>query len=113
MIGNTFHSTGISLNPDGNGKWWASLHFQDAGFCQDDTTQGTLTTRYAQDITSAIDVILVDMQRLGIVWLCIADKPSLYVEDDGDSVEVQAKLPTNWRELLCEQADRISFQFIY
>jgi hypothetical protein len=109
MIGNAFYSMGISLDPDGHGKWWAFLHFQDAGFCQDNTTEGTLTTRYAQDITSAIDVIIADAQRLGIEWRCTHSKPFLYVKDDGDSSEAKALLPNDWRDLLQEQATRVGF----
>lgn len=112
MIDNQYWSTGIILRYGyaGSGKngWVAYCDFLDGGFCQDESTQGKLTTRYYVPLELAIDTLHEDATKLGIVFRAITDKaPMLYYENDGDSKEYPP--PDNWRAILREQAERIGW----
>lgn len=112
MIGDTYWTTGITLKYDGRGKWAASIHFYDDGFCQDESTEGTLHTRYFVHAEVAIDALIADAAKMGIKLTKFNDgKPSLYAYDDGESKDWP--MPDGWRELLAEQAERIGFYCPY
>lgn len=110
MIGDTYWTTGIKLKydgrPDNGGKWSANLDFYDDGFCDDESTEGTLHTRYYVEIETAIDTLIADAKRLGIeIKKGIGDKPFLMLYQDGERY-----VPDSWRKVLQEQAERIGFQ---
>lgn len=112
MIGERYWSTGIVLRYGyaGGGRygWAAYLDFLDAGFCQDESTQGRLRTRYYVPLELAIDMLHKDATQLAIVFRAIiGDAPMLYYEDDGDSADYPP--PDNWRAILREQAERIGW----
>lgn len=118
MIGDYYWSTGIKVRYvepyEGKpARWSASADFYDAGFCQDPSTEGHFHTRYAQEsLSAAIDVLKADMERMGIVWAdWVPTTPSLYVEGDGKRDDVP--LPTNWRELVNAEAERIGWHASY
>lgn len=108
MIGDKFIATGVSVKPNRDGKYWANLIFQDAGFCQDNTTEGTLTTRYAQELGSALDVIIADARRLGVVFW---DQPAVYMYQDGEDKTIA--YPADWRAQLQAQCNRLGWKFLY
>lgn len=112
MIGDQYWSTGIVLRYGyAGGKrlaWVAYCEFLDDGLCQDEGTEGRLTTRYFVPLELAIDTLHKDATKLGIVFKAIIDKaPMLYYENDGDSKEFPP--PDNWRAILREQAERIGW----
>lgn len=107
MVGDKYWSTGISLKWDGHGLWAAECKFLDSGFCQDESTEGVLRTRYFVDLEMAIDTLKQDVERLGIEW----HDAILYGHKDGESEEYP--LPVNWKEIIKNQADRIGFGFPY
>lgn len=107
MIGESYWSTGIILR-ERSGEWAARLEFMDDGFCEDKSTQGTLTMRYFGSLATAIDTLIKDAQKLGIVFTGAGDEPCrLYYECDGESVDWPP--PQNWREILRKQAQRIGW----
>lgn len=113
MVGKRYWSTGITLkymySGGGKFKWWASIEFYDDGFCDVGSTQGYLTTRYGQTITSAIDTIKLDAEKLGIDFRDdIPGCPMLYYVDDGDSEDYPP--PKKWKKLLRKQSKRIGFE---
>ena len=89
MIGEQYWSTGIKVTYD-RGKWGAECSFFDAGFCQDQSTEGTFKTRYfLPTLAAAIDLVKQDAERLGIVFRqSIPGCPTLYVEGDGEDAPV-------------------------
>ena len=109
MIGK-YWSTGIVLRYGYTGGGWvAYCEFQDSGHCQDESTQGHLTTRHYVPLETAIDLLHKDATRLGIAFITtgLSSAPMLYYEDDGDSKEYPP--PDNWRAILQEQAERIGW----
>jgi hypothetical protein len=123
MISKTgiYWSTGITVhqNTDTHG-WAASLDYLDDGFVNDDpdagrvSTEGTLRTRYfvrgtgtTSGLSAAIDALVADAARLGIVFR----EPSLYYRGDGESEDFPA--PEGWRETLAREAARIGWRTIY
>jgi hypothetical protein len=110
MIGDHYWTTGVTVKWDGRSKWSASLKFYDAGFCQDDSTEGRLTLRYfVDDITAGIKTLLVDTRALGIT----CDAINLYVGEDGEGENDAPELPSNWRETLGAVARETGLQFLY
>lgn len=112
MIGEVYWTTGITLRYDGQGRWEASLKFYDDGFCDDESTEGNLTTRYFISLETAVDTLIADAAKLGIRLVrAIDSNPSLYAFGEGESEDWP--MPDGWRELLAAQAERIGFHFPY
>jgi hypothetical protein len=88
MIGVRYWSTGIMLKPDRwprPDKWTASLTFLDNGFCEDDSTEGTLRLRYfVADLPLGLATLKQDAERLGIEWDNASGGPTVYVVQDGE-----------------------------
>jgi hypothetical protein len=114
MIGSEYWTTGITVrygySGGGSNGWGASLDFYDDGFAEDDSTQGTLATRYFargdDALTRALDTLKADAERLGIQFVGSAGlPPGLWYTDDLDF-----PAPAGWYETLSEQADRIGFR---
>lgn len=104
MIGTAYWYTGVRVTHCG-GKWGASLEFLDDGFCQDASTQGTLTTRYyLPSLTQAIDTLIADATRLGFVS-CAATTP-VWIHLDADDPGVTEGWPPDWRRIIGEEAAR-------
>jgi hypothetical protein len=108
VIGDGYWTTGITLKPF-DGKWAATAGFFDSGFCQDESTEGKLHTRYyCKDVEQAIDTLIADLQRLGIRLGAVPGQaPSLYMQGDGEDADVD--YPGGWREMLVEQAKRLGW----
>lgn len=110
MIGDGYWSTGIVLKYSGDGKWSASLDFYDDGFCDDESTEGNLHTRYFVGIETAIDTLIADAKTLGIRFVNpTGDNPRLYAYGDGESKEWP--MPKGYDELLSQQARRIGYDY--
>jgi len=127
----TYWATGITVswreNSGGRGDvshsgWGASLDFLDDGFTNDEpdqglvSTQGTLCTRYfvrdgekSSGLSAAVDAMLADAARLGIVFRAVVDDaPFLYYKGDGEDEDCPP--PNGWREMLAREAARIGWQ---
>ena len=112
MVGTEYWTTGIKVHYV-RGGWSAECSFFDGGFCQDDSTEGVLRTRYyVPTLAAAIDLLKRDAERLGIVFRSsIPGCPTLYVEGDGESADVS--LPADWRPLLHAEALRLGRHSTY
>jgi hypothetical protein len=111
MIGR-YWTTGIKVTWGGlpKSQWCASLEFCDSGFCQDASTEGTLTLRYyVDDIVAGIKTLKGDAENMDIKLL---DGLQLYVEGDGEG-EYANRLPTDWRAQLAKVADACDLAFMY
>ena len=116
MIGEQYWATGIILRPTtryfpiyGNKvQWAATVKFFDDGFCQDESTEGELKTRYfGDDLAKAIDTVRQDASKLNIRFERVGLPAFLSIEGDGESKDWSP--PPGWRELLRAQAARIGF----
>lgn len=99
--------------------WGASLDFFDDGFTNDDaaegevSTEGSLRTRYhvrdgdtTSGLSAAIDALIADATRLGIVFRgVLGDSPDLYYETEDESDEL--------REAIAREAARIGWSTPY
>jgi len=105
MLDKQFWAIGIAVRCS-RGKWVAHLDFFDAGFCQDKSTVGTLTTRYyVDDLAKAIDTVKADAERMGITW-----RENPWIHYDGDGVDTAYPAPPpDWEESLRTQATRIGW----
>lgn len=100
MIGDSYWYTGVKVTHYG-GKWGASLDFWDDGFCEDASTQGTLTTRYYLPTpTAAIDTLLADASKLGLVPCNPAEPLHIYVTG------TLTGWPADWRRVIGQEAAR-------
>lgn len=113
MVGTEYWYTGITVKHSG-GKWCASLDFYDSDFCDDDSTEGRLTTRYFIDgLSRAIDILLADAARLGLVPShTMPDCPTIYVPGDGEGAE-SAALPPDWRAQVRAECERRGWRCVY
>lgn len=107
MIGSEYWSTGIKVSYLAyKNEWSATAEFFDDGFCQDESTQGRINSRYFANIETVLDNVKCDAEKLGIIW---KDK-NIYVEGDGEG---DVELPSDWREIIQRQAERIGFKSSY
>lgn len=122
-----YWSTGITLRwfPERPGHaeaWGAHLDYFDNGFVNDEpgagrvSTEGTLRTRYpVEDVDGVnvlalvLDVLIADAQKIGIEWRRGMDDwpPMIYYQGDGEDADYPP--PSDWRELLREQARRLGW----
>jgi hypothetical protein len=112
MIGNGYWATGITVHHGYAGSrgygWGATLDFLDDGFMAEDSTQGTLCTRYyVTSLARAIDLIKADAERLGITFRQGDELPMLYYKGDGEDPDYPP--PVGWRAMLADQAERIGW----
>lgn len=109
MIGNTYWTTGITLKYLDTDCWSASLEFFDGGHCDEQSTNGTLHTRYFVPLDLAIDTLMTDAKRIGIEFSCIEDLPPvLFYDGDGENTDYPP--PEGWRAILRSQAERIGWR---
>lgn len=112
MIGNTYSSPGINVNYTSRG-WSASVRYHDSGHADSGqvSTEGTLSTRYAEGgshavaLAKVIDTIKADAERLGIGW----QAPYVFVEFLEAAENYPERFPKNWEALIAEQARRIGW----
>lgn len=122
-----------TVNGETHSGWKASLDFYDDGHAGDEnaaaeqiSTQGHLETRYfvtdadipstphrpggtASGLTTAIDVLLTDAERLGIdLMTWTDDRPFLYYRGDGEDPNFEP--PQGWREALNREAGRMGWR---
>lgn len=107
MIGDRYWTTGITLKPN-DGEWAATAEFCDNGFCDDESTEGRLKTRYyVPTMAQALDLLIGDLIKLGIKLGSADMPPMIYMQGDGEDPDVD--YPDGWRELLAEQAKRVQW----
>lgn len=117
MIGDGYWASGIVVKyREHSDDWSASVDFLDDGFCQDDSTEGRLHTRYfiggSEALTRAIDVVKADAERLGIRFGVLdGETGRIYAHQDGEDPEYP--MPDGWRELLAWQSERIGWTPTY
>lgn len=114
MVGDKFWATGVKVKwNEYSNQWSAAVEFYDSGFCQDDSTEGEIHTRYyCDDINDAIRVVMEDAKKLGIVFNVLTDAvPRLYFAGDGEWEENPP--PQNWRHLIFETAERHGLKSAY
>lgn len=106
MIGEHYWSLGIVLRYHSSEVGWsAECDFFDDGFCQVESTEGFLCSRYYGPIEIVIDNVKSGAEKLGIEWR----HPALFpYKSDEDK---RWPMPPDWREILREQADRIGWSF--
>jgi hypothetical protein len=107
MIGNTYWSTGVKLTPREEGHWSVGIEFCDAGFCEHDSTKGTLCLRYqipTEELERGIGVLLQDAKRLQIGVSPDQEPLCLYIEGDGEWERIP--YPQNWREIMIGLASK-------
>lgn len=100
MIGSKYWSTGVIVTPCAD-KWSAEVQFFDDGFCNGDSTEGSLRTRYTVGLSDALDLVIKDAQRLGVEF----KDPAVYVE--GDKVDDQLA------QTIKVECDRLGWKNIY
>jgi hypothetical protein len=110
-----YWTTAINVSYDAYRETWAaSIDFLDDGFANDDTdtgrisTEGSLRTRYhvsagrqTPALTAAIDVIVADMERLGIEF----QARNLFYDDRSGTFPE----PNNWKRLHDGQVTRLGW----
>lgn len=114
MIGSGYWSTGIMVRYYANGaQWGLSLDFLDDGFCEVESTQGTLRLRYlVTDLTAGIDQLKTDAERMGLRWATqVPSCPTIYMEGDGEWPD--RDYPENWRRVINDQARRLGWEICY
>lgn len=107
MLGDRFWSTGIIIKKHGLGRWSIWADFYDAGFALQDSVKGRLEMHYdIDDLGRGIDILLLDIQRLGIELreptVCTSQDGEL---SDGDHPEL--------REAANKQALRLGWEPAY
>ena len=104
MIGERYWASGISLEWSPLNGQKADISFFDAGFFQDESTEGKLYTRYyINDPVQATKILIEDATKLGIQFRpAMGDKICLYVNGDGESEDYP--LPSNWKQILTDVA---------
>lgn len=118
MIGKSYWTTGITVN------FWrcpttymarlysVSLNFHDHGVAQEGSTVGKLSSQYYEvDLGKALDTLIADAQRLGIVFDRNGEKLMLYTENDGEGNDHNR--PHDWLEQLQAQARRLGWTTYY
>lgn len=110
MVGNEYWTTGVILEwHQYANQWKATVEFYDSGFCDEQSTEGEIHTRYyCNDINDAIRIVMQDAKKLGIVF---NDPPQLYFAGDGEWEENPP--PPNWRRLIFETASKHGLESAY
>ncbi len=114
MIGTHYWTTGPILNYHGDNKWGISLPFKDDGFCNEESTEGEIHSRYISgDLDLLISTILKDAEKLGIDTK--KNEQSLYVYQDGTykNDKNYPEMPENWRSFLSTYAEKYNLKWIY
>jgi hypothetical protein len=108
MVGEKYWSVGIVLKWNEYHGWSATVDFMDDGFCDLQSTEGNIHTRYFGPIEQAVDMVLADARKLGIEFkTSVTGKPMLLYIGDGEWGDYPP--PPNWKAILREQAQRIDF----
>jgi len=124
----TYWATGITVEyryaGSGEYGWTAKVEYFDDGFCDDIpgtatiSTQGILKTRYAvrdcedgtSSLSSVIDAIKADVERLGITW---GTASPLHVYYEGDGEDPDHPGPDGWREMVDAENVRLGWAPLY
>lgn len=110
MIGNRYWSTGINLKytPYSN-QWCATLKFFDSGFCQDESTEGKLYTRYyIDDPVQAIKTLIEDAVKLGIEFN-LSDGKIILMWSKAE----RTNRPKDWKSILEDIAKKTGTKSAY
>lgn len=111
MIGNRYWSTGINLKYTSySNQWSATLKFFDSGFCQDESTEGKLYTRYyVDDPIQAIKTLIEDAGKLGIDFKHGKDGKIILMWGKAE----RTNKPKNWKCILEDIAKRSGTKSAY
>ncbi len=105
MIGKNYWSTGITIVYHEGVGWGAEAKFYDDGFCDEQSSEGTLKSRYLlKDCAAVVDIVKADIEKLGIEW----KNQHVYFMD-----EETPGLIAGWREIANEQAVRLGWEPVY
>lgn len=107
------NSTGIKLKFDPSHGWVATVDFSTWEHATDTCIEGSIGVCYFnRDLQKTVDLALEAAKTIGVVF---HDKtgiePCIYVEGDGEDPAVV--LPPNWRQMICEQCDRLGWKTVY
>lgn len=107
------NSTGILLQYDPCHGWNAMIEFSTWQHADPACIEGSIGMRYyVQGLPEAIDMALAAAARVGVVFHASPElQPRLYVPSDGEGPGIV--LPSNWRQLLNEQCERIGWPHSY
>lgn len=110
MVGNTYYSTGISINHVYGGGWVVSLEFFDLGHAEPRSTSGRLQYAYQVkigEIRLAIKTLLADARKLGIEFeIAPGLKPKFYIGF------LDYPKPEDWQEIFQPLADAEGFELV-
>lgn len=111
MIGKRYWSTGINLKYSSySNQWCAILKFFDNGFCQDESTEGKLYTRYyVNNPVQAIKTLIEDASKLGIDFNCCDDEKIILMWNKAE----RTNKPKNWKNILEDIAEKSGTKSAY
>lgn len=108
MYKDKLFSTGIVVwyGYGGGGKygWWAKVNFSDFGHCDRGSVQGSIQTKYADDLSFSIDTIRQDAEGMGIEFVGVGPqmRPFIFVTD--------AEKPDGREEMIKTQTERLGWR---
>lgn len=108
MIGNNYWATGIIATYHGENQWGLEIIFLDDGFCNEESTQGSIKTRYLTGLDNGIETLISDAKRLGIE---LKDNFVLYAFQDGFSKDYP--MPKNWISIFENACEKHNLTMIY
>lgn len=107
------NSTGIKLKFDPGHGWVATVEFSTWEHASPACIEGSIGTRYFErELSTVIDRAMEAAHAIGVSFQSRPElQPTIYVEGDGEDSEVP--LPSNWRELVARQCERLGWKTCY
>ncbi len=108
MIGQQYWANGIIATYFGDNQWGLQIDFLDDGFCNEESTQGSIKTRYLTNLDNGIKTLIEDAKNLGIKF---NDGFTLYAYQDGASKDYP--MPENWVSIFEKACEKHNLAMIY
>jgi hypothetical protein len=108
MIGEQYWANGIIATYFGEDQWGLQIDFLDDGFCNEESTQGSIKTRYITSLDNGIETLIKDAKKLGIK---LNDDFILYAYQDGYSKD--HPMPKNWISIFEKTCKKHNLTMIY
>jgi hypothetical protein len=108
MIGQQYWANGIIATYFGDDQWGLQIDFLDDGFCNKESTQGSIKTRYITSLDNGIETLIKDAKKLGIK---LNDDFILYAYQDGCSKD--HPMPKNWISIFEKTCKKHNLTMIY